>query len=290
MVGFGSSGLNVGASLNASGQIGDFVWSQSISAGFWGRNKLLPNGYLRRSSCSRNFDTFAPDKNSIAALFFMKVVLKKYTDFIPISWSGGTTTELTLFPESASYGDRAFDWRISTATIKSEQSNFTQLPGFRRIILPLQGDLTLHHLFETETQAIHLKPFEQYTFEGAWQTTSEGKVIDFNLMLSRRAEGNVQVLRDLKSPAFFEIENKKENHAHFIAFYAFRNRRTVRVLSPTLEKDIEMQEKDFLLIQLAAGEDVICIINPDKEEVCDMVVTEVVVLVNESAVSGPSFI
>ena len=47
-------------------------------------------------------------------------------------WSGGTTAQLMIFPESSEYKDRDFDFRISVATIDDETSVFTSLPDYHR--------------------------------------------------------------------------------------------------------------------------------------------------------------
>jgi len=49
-------------------------------------------------------------------------------------WSGGTTTQLAIYPEDADYGKRNFTWRLSTATVEAAESVFTSLPGIDRII------------------------------------------------------------------------------------------------------------------------------------------------------------
>jgi environmental stress-induced protein Ves len=36
------------------------------------------------------------------------------------SWSGGTTTQLAIYPENSSYQQRNFLYRISTATVDIE--------------------------------------------------------------------------------------------------------------------------------------------------------------------------
>ena len=43
-------------------------------------------------------------------------------------WSGGTTTEIFIMPEGASYKDRDFLFRISTARVEKPESDFTLLP------------------------------------------------------------------------------------------------------------------------------------------------------------------
>ncbi len=94
-------------------------------------------------------------------------------------WSGGTTTELYIFPEDSNYESLDFDFRMSTATVEEASSTFTTLPGINRLIMSLDGPLELHHENHHE---IKLTPFEVDRFKGDWQTTSKGKVTDFNLM------------------------------------------------------------------------------------------------------------
>ena len=47
--------------------------------------------------------------------------------FITSKWSGGSTTELFIWPKDASYAERRFNIRISTATVDVESSTFTRL-------------------------------------------------------------------------------------------------------------------------------------------------------------------
>ncbi|MBK6524261.1 MAG: HutD family protein [Crocinitomicaceae bacterium] len=95
-------------------------------------------------------------------------------------WSGGTTTELFIFPKSASYKKMDFDFRISTATIEIEQSTFTPLPGVKRTLMVLNGTLELDHKDQHSTI---LEAFEKDNFLGDWETTSGGIAEDFNLMI-----------------------------------------------------------------------------------------------------------
>ena len=66
-------------------------------------------------------------------------------DFRTSTWSGGTTTELYLYPENGSYAARDFLFRISSATVDLPESDFTALPGVERYITPLAGSFTLTH-------------------------------------------------------------------------------------------------------------------------------------------------
>lgn len=95
-------------------------------------------------------------------------------------WSGGTTTQIYISPKEAVYGERTFDFRISSATVNLEQSDFTKLEGYNRYIMLLEGEMHLEH------EGHHTKTLALYDwdyFSGGWNTKSYGKCRDFNLML-----------------------------------------------------------------------------------------------------------
>ena len=52
--------------------------------------------------------------------------------YITTAWSGGTTTQLAIAPEGAVYADRKFLWRLSSAQVELEHSDFTPLPDYDR--------------------------------------------------------------------------------------------------------------------------------------------------------------
>ena len=114
-------------------------------------------------------------------------------DYATTSWSGGTTTQLRIFPEGSVYANRDFLWRISSAVVSVKESDFTALPDYHRIISVLRGDMTLSH---NGGQPFALHPYEIHTFEGSDNTHSWGQCTDFNLMLRReQADGTVEALR-----------------------------------------------------------------------------------------------
>lgn len=75
----------------------------------------------------------------------MKITQLTAADFRTSTWSGGTTTELFLYPENGSYAARDFLFRISSATVDLEESDFTPLQGVERYITPLEGSFVLAH-------------------------------------------------------------------------------------------------------------------------------------------------
>ena len=86
-------------------------------------------------------------------------------DYKVSQWSGGTTTEIFIWPADASYAAREFSLRISSATVELEESDFTALPGVTRYIVPLQGGFTLTHPGKTP---VVLSPLDTpYRFSAA---------------------------------------------------------------------------------------------------------------------------
>ena len=117
-------------------------------------------------------------------------------------WSGGTTTQLIIYPKEAVYKNLDFTFRISTATIDVEESAFTSLPNVNRVIMVLKGELTIQHKNHYVKQ---LKKFDTDNFSGDWKTTGIGKVTDFNVMTRGSARANVSgfFLPDKSTKEFF---------------------------------------------------------------------------------------
>ena len=114
-------------------------------------------------------------------------------DYRTSRWSGGTTTEIFVWPADADYAARRFTVRISSATVELEESDFTALPGVTRYIVPLVGGFTLTH---PEGQPITMGPLDApYRFSGEIATHCVGKATDFNLML-KGADGVMDICRE----------------------------------------------------------------------------------------------
>jgi environmental stress-induced protein Ves len=105
-----------------------------------------------------------------------------------ISWTSGTSTELFVFPADGNFQTRDFDYRISTATVEAEETNFSDFSGLTRILLVLNGKLTLIH---ENRYTKELATFDQDRFDGAWKTRSKGKVQDFNVMFTENYEAEL---------------------------------------------------------------------------------------------------
>ena len=122
----------------------------------------------------------------------VKIRLYGPDDYKINDWSGGRTTQTAIFPENADYVKRDFLWRLSSATVETEESDFTRLPDFDRILMVLSGEVVLS--YEGERIA-RLAELEQDRFDGAYRTKSFGKITDYNLMYRKGSMGYMEVVR-----------------------------------------------------------------------------------------------
>lgn len=122
----------------------------------------------------------------------MRVEIRRQEQYKTSGWSGGSTTELYLYPEDGDYAKRDFQIRISSATVETEESHFTSLPGVRRNLMVLEGEMKLVH---NGMDVREMKPYDIDAFLGSWDTISYGKVRDFNLMIQGDTEGRMYVFR-----------------------------------------------------------------------------------------------
>lgn len=114
-------------------------------------------------------------------------------DYLSSRWSGGTTTQIAIFPPGASYGARDFLWRISSAEVEDEQSVFTPLSGYDRRLMLLDGSLLLRH---DGGPRFRLDVYQVHAFDGGAATESQGRCRDFNLMLRKgRCRGGLRPIR-----------------------------------------------------------------------------------------------
>jgi len=185
----------------------------------------------------------------------MKIRKFEKSDYKISKWSGGSTTELAIFPENADYAKREFLWRISSAKVELDKSSFTPLPGVKRIIMPLDGNLKLNHLNHRQ---LILKPFEQDCFPGDWQTQSEGKVHDFNVMCQHGTEASLEYFR-LAADEKLKLANK-ESEADSIFLFCYKGKVGISNLEDVLLDDfdsvlIKLENEEVLDLELIAVEE-----------------------------------
>jgi len=178
-------------------------------------------------------------KYKLTPFYPMSFTIIRADKFKTIKWSGGTSTQLYIYPETADYGLRNFDFRISTAKVEVEKSEFTPLPGVSRKIMILNGQIEILHKNQYHR---HLKEFDIDEFEGDWQTSSLGICTDFNLMTRGKTKGELSSLALLKEQRRdFTIIDKQAKL--FIYLYSGK------IVFNTQEYNYNLEPGDLLIIE-----------------------------------------
>ena len=122
----------------------------------------------------------------------MEKTLYKQENYSIGKWSGGTTREMAIYPAGGDYLKRDFIWRLSSAESSLEESSFTKLPDFDRILMVLEGNIVLAH---GDERTVDLGPLEQDSFDGAVKTKCFGNLKrDYNLIMRKGSRGRMEVI------------------------------------------------------------------------------------------------
>lgn len=177
----------------------------------------------------------------------MKYRILNKNDYKLSSWSGGDTNELYIYPKTSEYKKRNFMFRISTATVKDEKSTFTKLNGIERTLMTLTGKLKLSFKDKYEKE---LDKYEAISFSGDWDTTSYGKVTDFNLMTNSGCCGGLQHMRVLKNH-FYLLKLENKNSERFMeCIYNLGEEVTISIE----DEEIRLKSKETLILDFHGNE------------------------------------
>jgi len=169
----------------------------------------------------------------------MKCTVTRKKDVDTSVWSGGTTAQLFIYPPDASYASRNFEIRISSATVEEEISTFTNLPGYHRILMPLNAPLKLVYHDRGE---ILINRLESTEFEGEWRTTSHGFCTDLGIMLADGWQGKLEAIN----------YGTYSNDSGFIGVYALADHVEVSVKGCGESLQHTLMQGDFLLLESQA--------------------------------------
>lgn len=120
----------------------------------------------------------------------MKTKILRPSDYVQNEWSGGTTSQIFIYPDGASLSERDFYFRISSAGIETETSNFSEFEGYNRFFTPLNSGV---ELTSNGSAPKKINPLELFHFDGASETSAVGKCIDFNLIYKKSLKANLTV-------------------------------------------------------------------------------------------------
>ncbi len=167
-------------------------------------------------------------------------------DYVVSEWSGGKTTQLAIYPGGSVYAERKFTWRLSSATVQLESSDFTPLPDYERLISVLRGQMRLRHGDGCE---IVLSPYEIHPFDGAVPTRSKGRCTDFNLMLRKGmccgSLGAIKLVRQGEIFLTAPVESPKNFPSRTVALFCISG----RVTAEAEGQSAELNEGETLLIE-----------------------------------------
>jgi len=152
----------------------------------------------------------------------MQSTILHSANFKTNNWSGGTTTQLFIYPPTAEYLQHNFIFRLSTANVNIEKSIFTSLPGVTRQLMVLAGETMLAH---ENHHSKKLGKFDIDEFEGDWKTSSIGRCTDFNLMTKGKTKGELSAVKIEKNQV---IEYQKERKYNWLFIYAFSGKTNIK--------------------------------------------------------------
>jgi environmental stress-induced protein Ves len=162
----------------------------------------------------------------------------KEEDFNISNWTGGKTRQLAIYPEDGNYLERTFVWRLSSATCELDESDFSKLPDYDRVLVVLKGKVVLAH---KDVRVARLNELEQDRFSGAYKTKSFGKITDYNLMVRKGNEGFVDVI-DLTSESLTpEVENYPDYKLATQSFFVRDGFATVTINGKTVMVEEDQQ-------------------------------------------------
>lgn len=160
-------------------------------------------------------------------------------EFKTTDWSGGRTTQFWISPGDAMLENRDFDFRISSAVVEVAESVFTKFEGYNRLLMVLEGELQLIH---ESHHSIHLKSFDQDSFNGSWNTLSKGTASDFNVIY----RGNMHAELDHHDAETGSYLTLHENQQAFV--FVHKGAGTVKGVSFKESDLIRIEEEQLISI------------------------------------------
>ena len=106
----------------------------------------------------------------------------------PTNWYGGSSAELTTYPENSSFTEKNFLWRLGYAKINIPESNFSKLPGVSRTLMVTSGKMDIEHINHYKKT---LSVLESDNFMGDYDTKTYGICSVFNLMTQKNYKGKL---------------------------------------------------------------------------------------------------
>ncbi|MCI6609348.1 MAG: HutD family protein [Ezakiella sp.] len=161
--------------------------------------------------------------------------LYKLDEYKETCWSGGKTKEFFIYPSDSSYTDRNFKIRFSEASVDVPGTDFTNLPGYNRFLIPITNTLVL----EKEGTELPIKKYSTFTFSGRDNILSHSTGHDLNLMLSEDLTGKLEMVK-FYNELLIKDEVKKSK---ILIFYSLDDGLTIT----SKKKEVTLYEGDVAI-------------------------------------------
>jgi environmental stress-induced protein Ves len=167
-------------------------------------------------------------------------------NYLESEWAGGTTRQFYIFPEDSSVEKRDFLFRVSSAKINLDQSDFSAFEGYSRLLLTLDHSIQIQHNEKSEKK---IRPFEIEAFDGALKTTSKGKCTDFNLIFRPERHGEIAVhhLKESKEFVF-----SRQPYEKFALLFLQKGRLELEGQTIDCGDCLVLEEEDYDVLELLA--------------------------------------
>lgn len=166
------------------------------------------------------------------------------SDYKSAQWSGGTTTELYIYPEQSVFKSGDYNFRLSIASVEIEESIFTKLLDVNRTLMVLDGEVILRHEGHHEKK---LKKFESDQFLGDWITKCVGTCTDFNLMTRGQTSGTLTSIT-LEGSKVVELSSGSQ----FTFFYLNKGMATIKIDT----NKHQLNQSELILIKEPNGSEI----------------------------------
>ncbi len=140
----------------------------------------------------------------------------KHENYKQSTWAGGEALELFIHPKNSLYEEYDFKYRISIAEAKGDLE-LSLTPNYNRRTMILEGETTfIHEGYHT----IKLKQFDQDYFKGNVKTFSKGTTLNFNIMLSKGYESEINAVQNHEYFDLVNITNDQLDVYNVALFYS----------------------------------------------------------------------
>jgi environmental stress-induced protein Ves len=125
----------------------------------------------------------------------LKIAVINEGSAVVSQWAGGKSSQYFIYPENSNYASRNFKFRISKAvSFSDEEAKYTMLENYIRHLIMLEGTARVYHKGHYD---LTMEPYRDIdVFDGGWESSAEGSVTDFNLMVSKDCFGRMSVIEN----------------------------------------------------------------------------------------------